>query len=1271
MNLQNMMINYIKKSNELLSRILNLTGEREDYLETIIYEIQVGFIYIFKLLSLYVRNNKKHKFLIEEELEIILACVSLKSEMLYELKQWISNFLLEYIRDFQINQLNNSEKLIELMSQFIKDIDWYEESWLIPYWTEILKVILKSGNIENDDKLILTLDNIKKTLIRVLEIRKLTEDEQICLREVIRLIIYLKKLNIEDYENKVKFIFPLKEVLSILSTLEYMSIEDIHFDIINLSIEYLYSNNYLYKQELETNKIYMKKLESILVNTLEKLTLDDKQLIERNNNNKLSKFKHKRNKNRKFSHDESYRDHYESENSHDDIINSRIDSEDESDDSGGSYDNYSNYRKKFKSGNADSNNTLVNVPDSYRRNYYNEDEDEGNNSESIKIKHSKNRNNLNRHLNNQASMHSNNSDVDDSRNINSNTSEYDADNDRVNNKNLLYSNRSKKKKDEDYLYIKGEINDSEYYIFLNFFIGISILKLNLLINEISQTEPIRKGIKESLNDLCACSNDLFKAIIEFSMNYEDSDKLDFIRNKTLLGLLHKEDYLILKKCMSTMIPSFKDLVYLINSIEFNYNFVNDKNNEEDFTANVIKQIKGGKSKNNNNNRNLIKIENNEIDNVIDDINTENKELVQSSNRSNKHLNTAFLTTNKLKQNKTKLNTKFSKSKTINFFNIENEKLPSNIFELWNYILQILNHPSKLNSCANNIFDIINSLINEERKEFITIMFDYFDSNIDNLSTHTHRKDSFYSGINSRNTSDSNANGEGINNNDNNNIVLKLSRSKTKTSLFKQNMAAFREKEKEIEMTKLNKLKNTIDIDNQNTKILQLGTKLNMNSNSVGSIAVNKTSINLSKKLSSNNTNNNNNTNSNNSNDKHKHKRKYISKYNINSFSILNMINTIYIVYLEQNYKLNEQLYFYFWVLTYTLNYNLDEKQFQAQSILKNKTFISEIKFVNLFMKIMQKKNLRCVDYSTALIIKFLNQYLQGIEETKRHEFYNMLINNHESEHFFIMIKYSIDNIKSKISQAYSKQAGTEREEIQILSKYENEIRSFEEIFVFLSNLLENNKISGNMMKDYIRFQHNNSKSYNFLISITSVLEYFIDKNNNLHDNVLSNNNNANLNSPLITNKILKNYYNTLINAIDALIKSSQGPCFDNQTTLINETKILDLIAFYLFRVTYRKDSNFYYGDKTGQFWYSCSDLGINKSQLSKLKFKILLLLMSLAEGRKKGDIIYNKIAFSIDWSQMIEVLTETLREIMREKKVEFLQDLILDESVLQRVRLYS
>ena len=36
---------------------------------------------------------------------------------------------------------------------------------------------------------------------------------------------------------------------------------------------------------------------------------------------------------------------------------------------------------------------------------------------------------------------------------------------------------------------------------------------------------------------------------------------------------------------------------------------------------------------------------------------------------------------------------------------------------------------------------------------------------------------------------------------------------------------------------------------------------------------------------------------------------------------------------------------------------------------------------------------------------------------------------------------------------------------------------------------------------------------------------------------------------------------------------------------------------------------------------------IKKKQLSLLKYKVLLLLLSLTEGRKKGDTIYNKIAF--------------------------------------------
>ena len=70
----------------------------------------------------------------------------------------------------------------------------------------------------------------------------------------------------------------------------------------------------------------------------------------------------------------------------------------------------------------------------------------------------------------------------------------------------------------------------------------------------------------------------------------------------------------------------------------------------------------------------------------------------------------------------------------------------------------------------------------------------------------------------------------------------------------------------------------------------------------------------------------------------------------------------------------------------------------------------------------------------------------------------------------------------------------------ILTKYENSINPYEEVTQLISTLLENNPVFKNQMKDYLRFQYNNSKSHNFISLIATILEAFLSNLESIEDN---------------------------------------------------------------------------------------------------------------------------------------------------------------------------
>ena len=83
------------------------------------------------------------------------------------------------------------------------------------------------------------------------------------LRDILRLMIYLNKISLDDAENKIKFIFPLSEIFTILDMLKNEHLEEIFFEIVNLAIDFLFLNRNLYKAELANNKKILRSIITI------------------------------------------------------------------------------------------------------------------------------------------------------------------------------------------------------------------------------------------------------------------------------------------------------------------------------------------------------------------------------------------------------------------------------------------------------------------------------------------------------------------------------------------------------------------------------------------------------------------------------------------------------------------------------------------------------------------------------------------------------------------------------------------------------------------------------------------------------------------------------------------------------------------------------------------------------------------------------------------------------------------------------------------------
>lgn len=410
--------------------------------------------------------------------------------------------------------------------------------------------------------------------------------------------------------------------------------------------------------------------------------------------------------------------------------------------------------------------------------------------------------------------------------------------------------------------------------------------------------------------------------------------------------------------------------------------------------------------------------------------------------------------------------------------------------------------------------------------------------------------------------------------------------------------------------------------------------------------------------------------------------------NKQAYHYFRVLHNTFKEFIKRNPKRKQELYFYYWVVIHIMRYDFandtfvtddkSSKDFAYNNTPLNKEIFSDKKLITFAMKCISKKNLKCIDYEMLLYFKFYNAYLNNLDEISKSEFFEYFINSQECEKFYLVMKNILDNFKAKLikisflvnnerlmsgeeKMSTAKLATLKRKmknEEFSMNKFENEINPYEQVIQLLNNLSQNNTIVHNQMKDYLRCQYNSGKSLNFISVLANLLDFFMkngtmEKNENIRED----------------NRVFIHlYFSEIIKIIEALTKCCQGPSFENQNSLVKDTKILVFMRQILYGLTYRKkkkkvnetkkkkniplytDSNYY--SSHNDITECCLNVNLTRKRLSFLKYKLLILLSVLTIGRKKGDKIYEIIHKEIDFDILRSVLEETYREILVEKKCE-------------------
>ena len=409
-----------------------------------------------------------------------------------------------------------------------------------------------------------------------------------------------------------------------------------------------------------------------------------------------------------------------------------------------------------------------------------------------------------------------------------------------------------------------------------------------------------------------------------------------------------------------------------------------------------------------------------------------------------------------------------------------------------------------------------------------------------------------------------------------------------------------------------------------------------------------------------------------------------------------------------NYK--NEIYFFYWTNIHLMRYNTDKNKFMISSnnILDlnkmdkneidniitnkkkeidnkttnffdysltpyNKKFFRNLNFIELTIKQFSSLNINSPDYSYILYIKFLNSYLDGLPPNEIENFFRFFIEQEQTENIFAFIKMVLDSLDKEINITLSQSYEKQEQKKYAMNLLENDIDKYELIIQFISKLSADNSPMQHVMKNYLRSQYNNTKSFNFIIILSNILVNFTKESSN--------------------RVYISKYYSIIIQILDCLSKCCNGPCIENQNCIVIETNLLYFVKNILKKITYRKrvfndDSGLHLNpcfdrnvvdlgsENADEKFYEdselisdeCINLGLTRQKLSYLKYKLIYFVAILPLGRKKGDNIYAQIHKIIDFDVLASLLIETYKEILIERESQnHYENLYFDEDMLQRM----
>ena len=217
-------------------------------------------ISIYKLMSVFIYINDKHQVIIKNKLFLYL-CPLNSEKVSQNILLYVGYFLLNLVRDFEdtsdFNQIKNPNLILNILNS-LKNINWKENSLVVPFYVESIKKILEYSNKENFYTLFPVLEKMGKNLVDNIKNKTGCKNDAISLVKILELIVKEQDNRKKNKETKTILILSLEylvdellELITLYENRKEIMNNLILSKIFNIAISLLYDNFNAYKNDFK------------------------------------------------------------------------------------------------------------------------------------------------------------------------------------------------------------------------------------------------------------------------------------------------------------------------------------------------------------------------------------------------------------------------------------------------------------------------------------------------------------------------------------------------------------------------------------------------------------------------------------------------------------------------------------------------------------------------------------------------------------------------------------------------------------------------------------------------------------------------------------------------------------------------------------------------------------------------------------------------------------------------------------------------------------